>query len=208
MEFNIGRISIVTLVLLLALLLYLDHRSDGREARRAAETINSGQMIAFQAYRDGNGEIYVIDVDGKNLTNITLHDSLDYHPVGSPDGRFMAWVSDRSGMRQVWMANRDGSEPRQVTDHEQPAIDPSFSPDGIQMVYDVADSTGNVDLWIVDVTTGEKQQLTTDPATDSHGFWSPDGSEVAFYSNRDIPESDSMDVYVRSVYGSAIRRLP
>ncbi len=92
--------------------------------------------IVFQTSRDGNGEIYVMEPDGTNLTNLTRHDSLDYHPTGSPDGSLIAFVSGRGTSREVWVMDSDGSNQRQVTDSPDANIDPSFSPDGRFIVYD------------------------------------------------------------------------
>jgi Tol biopolymer transport system component len=49
--------------------------------------------------------------------------------------------------------------------------------------------------------------ISNHPATDSHPFWSPVSDEIAFYSNRENPASDSMDVYVMNSDGSNVRRL-
>ncbi len=42
--------------------------------------------IVFQSDRDGNWEIYVMDADGSNKTNLTNNPLLDIYPVWSPDG--------------------------------------------------------------------------------------------------------------------------
>ncbi len=54
-----------------------------------------GQQIAFASNRDGNSEIYTIDVDGSDLRRITNHPAEDYDPAWSPDGDRIAFVSDR-----------------------------------------------------------------------------------------------------------------
>lgn len=210
MDFKIGRLSLLTLVLLVSLLFYLDLRSDRRAADGDAAgqaVVSDGQLIAFQAYREGNGEVFLMDENGNGLVNVTNHDSLDYHPVGSPDGRWIAWVSNRSGSSQIWVAHRDGTDPRQATQWPSGAIDPSFSPDSRHIVFDAEDVNGNVDIYTIELATGNVANLSNHPAIDSHPFWSPDGLEIAFYSNRDNPASDSMDVYVMSSDGGQVRRL-
>ena len=44
-------------------------------------------QIAFVSDRDGNGEIYLMDTDGKNQRNLTNHPADDFAPTWSPDGR-------------------------------------------------------------------------------------------------------------------------
>jgi len=63
---------------------------------------------------------------------------------------------------------------------------PRISPDGTKIVWMRGPP---YDLWILDRTTGQSRQLTTDPperpgASDRVGDWSPDGTDVVFLSDR------------------------
>ena len=54
-----------------------------------------GQRLVFTTHRDGNLELYVMDVDGRNLRNLTRHEGYDAHPFWSPDGSSLCFVSSR-----------------------------------------------------------------------------------------------------------------
>jgi len=60
-----------------------------------------GTKIAFTSLRDGNPEIYVMDVDGSNLIKLTDHPEVDGEPAWSPDGTKIAFVSDRDGNSEI-----------------------------------------------------------------------------------------------------------
>ena len=51
--------------------------------------------IAFSSERDGNYDIYIMDIEGKNIQNLTNHPATDFSPTFSPNSRWMAYVSDR-----------------------------------------------------------------------------------------------------------------
>jgi TolB protein len=75
-----------------------------------------GDRVAFMSNRDGNWEVYIMNIDGsgvKRLTNDGDHDGL---PTWSPDGKTIAFVSNRSGTWAIWAMNPDGSSQRKLFD--------------------------------------------------------------------------------------------
>jgi TolB protein len=76
----------------------------------------SGDTIAFMSNRDGNWEIYAVNVDGSELRRLTDNGANDGLPAWSPDGRTLAFVSDQGGVWAVWAMNPDGSNRRKLFD--------------------------------------------------------------------------------------------
>jgi Tol biopolymer transport system component len=69
----------------------------------------------------------------------------------------------------------------------EPAVQLAFgaSPDGKSVALCRAQSEStNRDIWIVDLASGASRRLTFDPQDDCGPLWSPDGKEIAFFSNR------------------------
>jgi serine/threonine protein kinase len=79
-----------------------------------AEASPDGQQVAFMSQRDGNWEVYVVNIDGSGLRRLTRHAADDGLPSWSPDGRHIAFVSDRDGQWAVWVMRPDGSEQRRL----------------------------------------------------------------------------------------------
>lgn len=103
-----------------------------------------GKHIAFEACRGGDpstdcpeGEtfdIYTINADGSDLTNLTKDPSTDRFPSWSPSGK-IAFSSDRSGKDEIYMMKADGSGLKQITDGQTRNYEPKLSPDGKWLAY-------------------------------------------------------------------------
>jgi eukaryotic-like serine/threonine-protein kinase len=78
----------------------------------------------------------------------------------------------------------------------------ALSPDGSRLAVFRGDNIGD-DLWLIELARGSKTRLTTDPANESYPVWSPDGKQIAFYSNR----SGVGDLYRKSTDGSGDEEL-
>src|SRR5215213_3702514 len=67
-------------------------------------------QIAFVSLTDGNDEIYVMDADGSDQTNLSNNDADDFNPSWSLDGERIAFASDRdNGNFDIYIMNDDGS---------------------------------------------------------------------------------------------------
>lgn len=82
-----------------------------------------GRKIAFMSRRDGNWEIYVVNIDGSGVQRLTDHPAEDGLPTWSPDGKLLAFVSSRDEGWAVWAISADGGSPRRLFSMEG-------SPDG------------------------------------------------------------------------------
>ncbi len=80
------------------------------------EASPDGRRVAFMSQRDGNWEVYVVNLDGSGLQRLTHNAANDGLPTWSPDGRYLAFVSDRSGRWAVWAIRPEGGPPRHLFD--------------------------------------------------------------------------------------------
>lgn len=96
-----------------------------------------------------------------------------WDPVWSPLREQIAFVSNESGDDEIWIINRDGSNPRQLTDNNT--------------VYNAR----------------EIGKDTFIPEVNGHPSWSPDGSQIVFWSNR----TGHRQIWVMNVDGSNLYSL-
>ena len=61
--------------------------------------------IAFSSKRNENYDIYMMDINGKNLQQLTDHFADETYPTFSPDGQRMAYVSSWDGNEDIYVMN-------------------------------------------------------------------------------------------------------
>ena len=66
---------------------------------------------------DGPWQIWVMDNDGSNRTQLTKGQADNTSPIWSPDGSTIAFVSQRDGNKEIYVMNSDGTEQRNLTHH-------------------------------------------------------------------------------------------
>ena len=76
-------------------------------------------------------DIYIIDINGENLQQLTDHPAPDLHPAWSPDGQWIAFQSERDGDRGIYRMEVEGANPTRLTNGRRP----EWSPDGQQIAF-------------------------------------------------------------------------
>jgi Tol biopolymer transport system component len=97
---------------------------------------SDGRRIFFETTRDGNREIYAMNVDGSNPTNLTRHPGNDMFPACSPDGQRIAFVTGRDQDNcEICVMNLDGSSIDNLTRHPARDTEPAWSPYGDWLAF-------------------------------------------------------------------------
>ena len=130
----------------------------------------NGEKIVFVSDRDGNAELYVMYADGSNQQRLTFDPRTDRVPAWHPDGDKVVYYSREpssvagSGSlswsgAEIYEISLSG-ERKQITVNNHLDQGPVYSPDGLRVLY-TSCQTGNREVFMKDLTTGEEKRLTT-----------------------------------------------
>ena len=164
-----------------------------------------GKRITFTT-TDGKGlshiSVAIVGTRG-TATDLTKGPGVDGDPSWSPQGDRIAFDRVTDGSSDLWTVDLRGRAVSLTSGSALDEANPSWAPDGKHIAFDAADAKGNIDIYVLDLGTGEERRLTQDPGLDFQPAWSPDGTQIAFTSDR----SRDWDIWVMNADGSGARDL-
>ncbi|MEX2271302.1 MAG: hypothetical protein WD690_07535 [Vicinamibacterales bacterium] len=146
---------------------------------------SDGTRLAFSSNRDGNTEIYVMNVDGSGVRRLTNHRAIDTTPTWSPSGTHIAFVSERGGNPNIWRIDAQGLEQPVKLTHESWVDRPTWSPPPLnEIAYTSRTGGAGFDIKVLDVASGRIRAITTGEGSNESPAFSPTGRHIAFTTTR------------------------
>ena len=99
-------------------------------------------------------------------------------------------------------ADYDGARPQVLLESGEPIMSPSWAPNGQDVAY-VSFETGLPRIYIQNIASGQRRQITNYPNINSSPVWSPDGTKLAMVLSKD----GSPDIYVQDLDSNQLMRV-
>ena len=146
----------------------------------------NAQMLAAVGYVSlSTWSIYIFNADGTGLTRLTTTNNVnDTEPNWSPDGTqivFTRIYPTQNDRTEVWMMDVDGSNQQTIGIEGFAA---KWSVDGIRFIYQ-SSLRDPSDIFTCNVNGTDVQQITVTTFDENMPAYSPDGTQIAFGTDRD-----------------------
>jgi len=129
-------------------------------------------------------QLIVADADGENARVVLESRQPLMSPTWSADGEWLAYVSFEGRVSGIYVQRVRTGERRRVSARLGINGAPAFSPDGRRLALTLSGSSGNLDIYTLELATQTLTRVTDDPAIDTEPEWSRDGTALYFTSDR------------------------
>jgi len=167
--------------------------------------------IAFASTRSGVSQIYLTDLLGNSLQQITRMKEGACQPAWSPDGMRLTFTApckyknDSYSNSSLYLINADGSGLENLRSAPGGDFEPDWSPDGKKIAF-TSLRTGHIQVYVYDLETAVVTRLTNTPLGTAarQPDWSPDGKQIAYSYRR---YSNAYQIWVMTATGNNPRSI-
>ncbi len=162
-----------------------------------------GTQIAFSSRIGRFKELFVMDMDGSNMRQLTNEHALAMSPAWNAAGDKLLYTSFRTRVPDLFELDVFSRSARQITKSSNLEVSPHYMPGRDNFILSLSDGNGS-SIIVVDRNGMIVKRLTPSSGTiDVSPSLSPDGSQIAFCSNR----GGSPQIYVMDTEGGSPRRI-
>ncbi len=151
-------------------------RADGRNPHAITQRDDidptwsaDGSMIAFASSRSGDRQLFIMNADGSNVTQMTDLNNMGGRSTWSPDGTKIAFYRGPQGDRNIFVVDVASKEVTRLTSGGD-NLGPSWSPDGNWIAF-TSFRDGNNEIYIMHPDGSAVTRVTDSPISDWQPRW-------------------------------------
>jgi Tol biopolymer transport system component len=178
-----------------------------------------GDKIVFTSLRNGDPEIYTMNLDGSDQTRLTFETGYDGGPFFSPDGSKIVFRASRPQTEEqmadyndlvengyvrptaleIFVMDADGKNMKQITNLGKASFAPFFHPSGKKIIFSSnynGDNPRDFNLFMINIDGTGLERITFNPSFDGFPMFSPDGKYFVFGSNRFNSKETDTNIFI------------
>ena len=171
----------------------LDVSFDGESILYTKYNRNKHQSIIF--------DIWKIDIKSKKKERLTT-DMRANHPSFSPDDKDIVFIAHQNSTTQVYVMDLENKNIKTISKNQgdTQVLNPKWSYDKNFIAYSQSDPDGYLDIHILDLKSGNVEQITRTPEADYYPIWHPNNQALSFtgfYNN--TPNLYTFNTYTKQI---------
>lgn len=178
-----------------------------------------GDKIVFTSLRDGDPEIYTMNLDGSEQTRLTFEKGYDGGPFFSPDGSKIVFRASRPVTQEqiadyndlvengyvrptaleIFVMDADGKNMKQITNLDKASFAPFFYLSGKKIIFSSnynGDNPRDFNLFMINTDGTGLERITFNPSFDGFPMFSPDDKYIVFASNRFNSKDTDTNIFI------------
>jgi TolB protein len=203
-------------------IIYASTHHKNEECPETPRTVNGKYVWAVYADFD----IFVSDMSGKILNQLTDEPGYDAEATLSPDGSKIVFTSDRTGDLELYTMDVDGSNVVQVTSGLGYDGGAFFSPDGKQLVFRASRpqteeeketyksllaqglvQPSEMEIYICDIDGSNLRQITNLGGANWAPYFHPSGQSILFSTNHHSQGGRVFNIFSINVDGTGLKQI-
>ena len=163
-------------------------------------SISENEKIIYVSEKDGNPEIYLMEINGSEIQRITNSSRSEENPKLSKDGSYLGFLISKNDIKELHIIEMNNNNKQlQISDKNLDVEDFFWSPDSRKLTFKAKDNKGNHDIYLYSLEKELTNKVTNTKGIEKLGNWSPDGEWIVY--SVVIGEEDKVGIFKKNPDG-------
>lgn len=166
---------------------------------RYASYNNEGSLIIFESNRDGNWQIYSMDINGNHQKRLFNSKADDRRPTWHPSKNIILFESDRSGKNNIYSYSLSTRKmlriPIPLKGNKSFA---QFAPNGTELVFNYKINDNNFNIYMISTKGKRLKTLIKNGNKNLYPHFSPRGDAIVYFSRKHTKNVDD-EIYAYNI---------
>ncbi len=162
-------------------------------------SISENEKIIYISEKDGNPEIYSMEINGSQIKRITNSSRSEENPKLSKDGNYLGFLISKKEIKELHIIDMNNNKQSQISDKDMDVEDFFWSPDSRKLTFKAKDIQDNHDIFLYNLEKESTNKVTNTKGIEKLGNWSPDGEWIVY--SVVIDENDRVGIFKKNPDG-------